>query len=232
MHPVLCKIGAVSLYSWGFMVALGTLAWLIVSLRIGKREGIKEETILDLFIYVVISAAIGARLFYVLAFPGRYLSDPLSIFYLNEGGLVFIGGLCGVLLATFIFIRRYNINIWKLLDLMSPGTMIGYAIGRIGCFLNGCCYGITLFGIQQPTQIYSSLSGFIIFIILLYLYDRKKYDGQIFLYALLSYSIYRFFLEFLRYSPIHILSIFTPNQVLAALMFAVSAYALWKKSTT
>jgi phosphatidylglycerol---prolipoprotein diacylglyceryl transferase len=231
MHPVLCKIGSISLYSWGFMVAFGTLAWLIVSLRIGKREGIKEETILDLFIYVVISAAIGARLFYVLAFPGRYLSDPISVLYLNEGGLVFIGGLCGVLIAAFIFIRRFNINIWKLLDLMSPGTMIGYSIGRIGCFLNGCCYGITLFGIQQPTQIYSSLSGIIIFVLLLYLYGRKKYDGQIFLWALLLYSIYRFLLEFLRYSPVHI-SVFTPNQLLAALMFVVSAYTLWKKSTT
>jgi phosphatidylglycerol:prolipoprotein diacylglycerol transferase len=231
MHPVLCRIGPLNVYSWGFMVALGSLAWLIAAMRLGKREGIKEETILDLFIYVVISATVGARLFYVLAFPGRYLSDPISIFYVNEGGLVFIGGLCGVLTAVIVFVRRHNINVWKLLDVLSPPTMIGYAIGRIGCFLNGCCYGIKIFGVEQPTQIYSSISGLIIFFLLLYLYDRKRYDGQIFLFALFFYSIYRFLLEFIRYSPVHVF-IFTPNQLLAVLMFAVSAYALWKKSTT
>ncbi len=232
MHPVLCRIGPFNVYSWGFMVALGSLAWLMAAMRLGKREGINEETILDLFIYVVISATIGARSFYVLAFPGQYWSDPISVFYVSEGGLVFIGGLCGVLIAALIFVRRHGMNIWKLLDVLSPPTMIGYAIGRIGCLLNGCCYGITILGVQQPTQIYSSLSGLLIFLLLLYLYDRKRYDGQIFFFALFFYSIYRFFLEFVRYNPVHIF-IFTPNQLLAAIMFIVSAcILLWKKRTT
>jgi phosphatidylglycerol---prolipoprotein diacylglyceryl transferase len=212
------------------MVALGALACLMVALRYGRREGINDESILDLFMYVVISATVGARLFYVFAFPRQYWNDPISVFYVSQGGLVFIGGLCGVLISVLIFVKRHDVNVWKLLDVLSPGTMIGYSIGRIGCLLNGCCYGITLFGVQQPTQIYSSLSGLLIFFLLIYLYDRKKYDGQIFIFALFYYSIYRFLLEFVRYNPVHIY-IFTPNQLLAALMFIISACILWKKRT-
>jgi phosphatidylglycerol:prolipoprotein diacylglycerol transferase len=150
---------------------------------------------------------------------------------LTRGGLVFLGGFCGVLVMMIYYSRYNRISMWKLFDAGSPGTMIGYAIGRIGCYLNGCCYGTKIFGVEQPTQIYSSLSGLVIFFALVYLYRNKKYDGQIFLFALFFYSIYRFLLEFIRYSPVHYW-IFTPNQLLAALLFAGSSYLLWKKNTT
>jgi len=181
--------------------------------------------------YVVISAIAGARLLYVAAFFNDYKGNLISIFYVNQGGLVYLGGLLGVLAATAVYVRYHRVNIWKLLDVFSPASMIGYAIGRIGCFLNGCCYGIKLFGIEQPTQIYSSISGLAIFAVLVLLYKKKRYDGQIFLITLLLYSIYRFFIEFLRYSPVHVF-IFTWNQLLAVIMFIISSYALWKKSTT
>ncbi len=231
MYPVLFRIGPVSIYSWGFMAALGFLAGLFAALRYGRREGIKQETILDLFVYVVISAIVGARLFYVAAFFPQYRNDLVSIFYVSEGGLAFLGGLLAALVVVLVYVSYRKLNIMKLLDALSPAAAIGYAIGRIGCFLNGCCYGIKIFGVEQPTQIYSSVSGFVIFAVLAYLYDRKKYDGQIFLFALLLYSAYRFFIEFLRYSPIHI-SIFTPTQLIVVPIFAVSSYILWKKNTT
>ena len=231
MHPILYKIGPFNVYSWGFMVALGCMAALAVMVRFGRKEGIKPERILDVFVYMIISAVIGARLFYVIAFFHKFKGNLITIFFLNQGGLVFIGGLCGVLVMMITYVRYNKINLWKLLDACSPGTMIGYAIGRIGCYFNGCCYGIKIFGVELPTQIYSSISGFVIFFLLAYLYKNKKYDGQIFLYALFFYSIYRFFLEFLRYNPIHYW-IFTPNQFLAGLMFMVSSYILWKKNTT
>jgi len=213
------------------MVALGFLAGLAVFLRYGRREGIKEATILDLFMYVVISAIVGARLFYVAGFFGNYRKDLLSIFYVNQGGMVFIGGLFGVIIAAFLYVRYHKVNIWRLLDAGSPATMLGYAVGRIGCYLNGCCYGMKIFGVEQPTQIYSSISGLIIFYMLVRLYERKKYDGQVFFLALLFYSFYRFFIEFLRYSPVHVF-IFTLNQLLVLFIFIVSLYVLWKKRTT
>jgi len=231
MHPILCKIGPFNVYSWGFMVALGCMAALAVMIRFGRKEGIRPERILDVFVYMIISAVVGARLFYVIQFFPKFKGDLLSMFYLSQGGLVFLGGFCGVLVMISCYVRYNKISIWKLLDVGSPGTMIGYAIGRIGCYLNGCCYGIKLFGVEQPTQIYSSLSGLAIFLALVYLYRNKRYDGQIFLSALLFYSIYRFLLEFIRYNPVHYW-IFTPNQMLAALLFAGSSYFLWKKNTT
>lgn len=231
MYPILCRIGPVNVYSWGFMVALGFLAGLFTAMRYGRREGIKEERILDLFVYVVISAIVGARLAYVAVFFPQYRNNLISIFYVNQGGLAFLGGLLAALAVVFFYVRYRKIDVMKLLDAISPAAAIGYGIGRIGCYLNGCCYGIKLFGIEQPTQIYSSVSGFIIFALLVYLYDKKKYDGQIFLLALLFYSTYRFFVEFLRYSPIHI-SIFTPTQLLVVPIFLVSSYILWKKNTT
>jgi len=231
MFPIICKIGPFNVYSWGLMVGIGFLAGLAVALRYARREGIKDEYIYDIFIYVVISAIVGARLAYVITFPSEFLKNPLSVLYVNQGGLAFVGGLIAVLLAIIVFVRFHNIALLKLLDAISPAAALGYAIGRVGCYFNGCCYGITLFGIEQPTQLYSSLSGLIILIILARYYGKKKYDGQIFLVGLFLYSLFRFFIEFIRYSPVHI-GIFTPNQLAMFLIFLFSSYALWKKRTT
>jgi phosphatidylglycerol:prolipoprotein diacylglycerol transferase len=213
------------------MAAIGFLAGLAAALRYAGREGIKDEQIYDLFIYVVISAIAGARLAYVVTFPSEFVKNPLSVLYVSQGGLAFVGGLIAVLLAIFVYAGSHKIDVLKLLDALSPAAALGYAIGRIGCYLNGCCYGITLFGIEQPTQLYLSLTGLVILSILAYYYDKKKYDGQIFLIALFLYSICRFFIEFIRYSPVHI-GIFTPNQLAVVLIFILSSYALWKKSST
>jgi phosphatidylglycerol:prolipoprotein diacylglycerol transferase len=230
MLPIIFRIGPVTIYSWGFMVALAALAGLFITIKYGEKEGLKPEIIIDIFVYVTIASIIGARSFYIIAFYPQYLSDPISILYLNEGGLVFLGGLFGGLLSIFFYVHARKINIWKILDAFSPGTMLGYGIGRIGCFLNGCCNGIKLFGIVQPTQVYSSIAGFAIFAVLAFIYNKKKYDGQIFLSALLFYSTYRFFIEFIRYSPIHI-SVFTPSQIIALAVLIISSYILWKKSS-
>ena len=231
MYPIIYKIGPLNIYSWGFMVAVAFLVGLITALRYAKKEGIRAEIILDLFIYVTIISIIGARFFYVIQFFSQFKDNLISIFYVWQGGLVFLGGLLFALAVILAYVKYHKLDIWKLLDVLSPATAIGYAIGRIGCFLNGCCYGIALFGIQQPTQIYSSISGLIIFLVLAYVYNKKRYSGQIFLFALLLYSVYRFLIEFLRYSPYHIL-VFTPSQAMVAIVFVFSLYALWKKSTT
>jgi len=214
------------------MVALGFLAGLFVAMRYARREAMSPDIIPDLFIYVVVSAIVGARLFYVIGFFDMFRDDLLSVFYVNQGGMVFLGGLFLSVVTVVAYTRIKGLNLWKLLDAISPACAIGYAIGRIGCFLNGCCYGIEFCGIQQPTQLYSSFAGVVIFVALIILYGRKRYDGQIALIGLLMYSIYRFFLEFLRYSPVHVY-IFTLNQFLAAFLFVVSlTILLWKKNTT
>lgn len=231
MHPVICSIGPFTIYSWGFMVALAFAVGLPIALIYAKKEGVRQEHVLDLFVYVVISSIVGARLFYVIGFFHQYKDNLLSIFYINQGGLVFIGGIIAAIAVMVIYVRAHGLNIWKLLDIGTPSGAIGYAIGRIGCLLNGCCYGIVAFGIQQPTQIYSSIAGIIIFLLVTRIYRDKKYDGQVFIYGLFFYSIYRFFLEFIRFSPLHYFSL-TANQFLCIALFIISVYLLWKKNTT
>jgi phosphatidylglycerol:prolipoprotein diacylglycerol transferase len=213
------------------MVALAFLAGLPITLYYAKIEKIKREAILDLFMYSVVSSIIGARLFYVIGFFGEYRDNPLSIFYFNQGGLVFLGGIFVGAAVVLAYTRIHKISLWKVLDIASPPVAIGYAIGRVGCLLNGCCYGITAFGVQQPTQIYSSLAGVIIFIIIINIYRKKRYDGQIFLWWALLYSIYRFDLEFIRYNPLHVIGL-TVSQLLVVPMFIFAGYMLWKKRTT
>ena len=230
MHPVLASVGPFTVYSWGFMVALGFIAGLFTAMKYARREGLNPDVMPDLFIYVVISAIGGARLFYVIGFFDMFRDNLISVFYVNQAGMVFLGGLCLSFVTVIVFSRVKRLDLWKLLDAVSPATAIGYAIGRIGCFLNGCCYGIEFCGIRQPTQLYSSFAGLVIFIALVLLYRRKAYDGQIALYGLVMYSIYRFLIEFLRYSPVHVMGL-TLNQLLCVLLFAASSLALWKKNT-
>lgn len=231
MHPIIATFGVFNIYSWGLMVALGSLVGLTSFLYYAKIEKVPSEMILDLFVYVVIASVVGARLFYIIGNPAEYIKNPLSVFFVQEGGMAFIGGFVFVSLVVYIYVKAHKLNILKILDILSPGTMLGYAIGRIGCFLNGCCYGINLFGFVQPTQLYSSFAGLLMFILLARFYPNKKYDGQVFLVTMLMYSFYRFFIEFLRFSPMHILML-TPNQYLALVMAIFAAGGLWKKNST
>lgn len=230
MHQVLISFGPLNIYSWGFMVAVACLVALFFQIRFARFEGVSDENILDLFVYIVIASVVGARLFYVIGNPAEYIKNPLSMFFVQEGGLVFLGGFIMNLLVVVLYSKKHSIPLMKLLDILSPATMIGYGIGRIGCFLNGCCYGIKLCGIVQPTQIYSSIAGFTIFFVLVRIYKNKKYDGQIFWNALLMYSIYRFLIEFLRYSPLHVLGL-SLNQYLALILLVISAAVIWKKNS-
>ncbi|MDD4178442.1 MAG: prolipoprotein diacylglyceryl transferase [Candidatus Margulisbacteria bacterium] len=242
MQPILFKLGALELHSYGLFVALGFTVGIILSLIYAKREKIAAQLIVDLALYVVLAAIAGARLFYVLGQPAYYFHNPLEIIMVQNGGLVFLGGLFLAILAVVVFARQKNIPLLNLLDAITPGTALGYAIGRLGCFFNGCCFGLPTnlpWGITfpsgslaafycpnerlHPTQLYSSLIVLILFLGLLWLYKNKKFSGQIFFSGLVGYALYRFLIEFLRYSPIHWLAL-TPSQWLAIIMLI---FGLW-----
>lgn len=250
MFPILFKVGQFSIHSYGFFVALGFFAGIAVTLLFAKREGIPAQSILDLAVFVIISAILGARLFYVIGQWDYYRANPFEIIMVQNGGLVFLGGLILTLLTVFIFARVKNISLLKLMDVLTPGTALGYAIGRIGCFLNGCCFGLPTslpWGVVfppgslaaaycpdkalHPTQLYSSLAMLLAFIVLVRLYRTKKFDGRIIFWGLIFYCAYRFLVEFLRYSPIHWLSL-TPSQWLAILLFGFGLWGLKARSGT
>jgi phosphatidylglycerol:prolipoprotein diacylglycerol transferase len=242
VHPLIGKIGPVSIYSYGIMIALAFLAGIAAAIYFARREGIKAESILDLSLYVMVAAVAGARLFYVVGQWELYRDNLPEIWMLQKGGLVFLGGLLFSILTVIIYARAKRLPMLKLFDALTPATALGYAIGRAGCFLNGCCFGLptalpwgvvfppgslaALYSPGQhlhPTQIYSIISMLIVFALLILIYRRKRYDGQILIRGLLLYSVYRFLVEFLRFSTIHWFNL-TPSQWLSLLIFT---FGLW-----
>lgn len=242
MRPILLNIGFLTIYSYGFMLALAFLAGLLLSLKLAESEGVTADVVLDIVIYVIISAIVGARVFYVIQFWSEFKGDLLQIFAIHHGGLVFYGGLLLALVVLFWRVRVHNISLIKAFDIGTPGTALGYSIARIGCFLNGCCYGIEtdfplavqfphLSGLRHPTQLYASGTIFLGFLLLLFLWKRRKFEGQLFLSGLLYYSTYRFFIEFIRVGPRYVLGL-TISQLVSIVVFVVALYVLVKRVRT
>ncbi|MFA5097142.1 MAG: prolipoprotein diacylglyceryl transferase [Candidatus Margulisiibacteriota bacterium] len=230
MHPVLFAVGPVMVYSWGFMVAIAFAAGILVALQRAKKEGISVDTVLDICVQVMLASIIGARLFYVIGFPDEFTSAPLRVLAFWEGGMVFYGGLIFAAAALFYSANKHRLSALKCLDIASLSAAIGYSIGRIGCFLRGCCSGVEcslpwavrfpgeeLF--VHPTQLYSSLAGLVLFLVLISIYDRKKYDGQVLIWGAGLYCVYRFLNEFVRDYSNHYLGL-TASQWISIAVFA------------
>jgi phosphatidylglycerol:prolipoprotein diacylglycerol transferase len=213
MYPVLIKIGAISIFSWGFMLAIAMLVAIWGVGRLFDREGYDREIVLDMVIVMIISGLIGARVLYITTFEWQtFLAHPLMFFDYRSGGLIWYGGFIGGFLGFVIYIWKKGLSFWQMADIYSPYTALGYAIVRIGCFLNGCCFGdvtSSKWGVvfpavdnyfRYPTQLYSSAINFIFFILLMKLFPRRRFPGQVFLVYLIAYSVYRFVIEFFRFN--------------------------------
>lgn len=210
MHPIICKIGPFTLYSYGFTFALGSFIALFLMIKEAKKRGIEKNLFYDIYLWVLIGAIIGARLLYCLTNIDFFLKNPLEIIKIQHGGLSWFGGFVFGLISFFIVTSKYKKNFFEIADICLPYVALAQAIGRIGCFLNGCCYGkVTDFIINvkspfsseavHPTQLYSSLSLFLIFVILKF-YQRIKltFRGEIFCMYLFLSGLERFLSEFLR----------------------------------
>ena len=215
MHPVLLNIGNFNLYTYGLFAALGFMTAVWVSQKNAATHDISPQAVTDIFFVILVSALFGARLLYVLINFNNYKDNWLDIFKIWNGGLVFFGGFLGAVIASFIYMKMQNFNTWKTADLLSPGVALGHALGRLGCFFAGCCYGKICdlpFAIKftnpeslapldvylPPPQIYSVLSNFILFFILMGIQKKKKFNGMVFLTYIMLYSLFRFIIEFFR----------------------------------
>jgi phosphatidylglycerol:prolipoprotein diacylglycerol transferase len=215
MYPVLLKIGKLSLYTYGFFVAAGFVVGITIIRHEAKRLGEDQDKIMDLCFYVLIAAIVGSRLFYVLTNLSMFISDPLEVFRIWNGGLVFYGGFVVALITAIIYVKQKEISLFKTADMMAPALAMGHAIGRVGCFFAGCCYGkasdlpwaVTFTNPDSlapvnmplhPTQLYSFLTNLTIFIFLWMFRGRKRFDGQIFWVYVLLYGVTRFFIEVFR----------------------------------
>ena len=234
MYPIICKIGPFTIYSYGLMLAVAFLVSSTLAVFQAKKQKVNTDIIFNLFFIVFISGIIGARILYVIENITYYLRNPFEIIMLQLGGLSWFGGLMLGFLSGTVFLKKKKLSIYRILDLISPFVVLGQAIGRIGCLLNGCCFGkISKFGIYFqvhklvliPTQIYSSLVLVFIFIILRVIQDRPHKEGKIFFAYLLFYSIKRFFIEFWRADNEIIIFSLTLFQFMSIAIFCI---AVWK----
>jgi phosphatidylglycerol:prolipoprotein diacylglycerol transferase len=167
----------------------------------------------------------------------EFAGQPLSeIFMIQHGGLVYYGGLIGAALAGFICIRWKKLPLWKTVDVLAPSCALGNFFGRIGCLLNGCCYGRACnlpWAIRfppghptgglpvHPTEIYDALDNFILYLLLAWLFRRKKFDGEVFATYLIGYAITRTVMEYFRgdYPPDQIHFGLTPGELISIPIF-------------
>lgn len=215
MYPILFKFLGFTIHTYGVFIATGFLLGISLIVREARREGINPETVLDLCVYLIFSSIIGARLFYVLQNFSYYLNNPLEIIKIWHGGLVFYGGFFLSLILFVIYTKNHKLPLAKTCDLFAPALAAGEFIGRIGCFAAGCCYGketqlpwgvifnnpqsLAPIGIPlHPTQLYSSLSALLIFVILFIKKKHKHINGEITWLYILLYSAFRFVIENFR----------------------------------
>jgi len=222
VFPRLYQFGSFGIPTYGVLVALGVLVGLWISVRNSAKSGIKAENAWDFGIAVVLAGIIGSKVLYIIldwrtgnAF-GDNLRDIFSLNTLQAGG-VFSGGLVAAFVVAAWFLRKYHMPALATCDAFAPGLAMGHAIGRVGCFAAGCCYGkptehfwgVTFKNLlpiplvdalvpREPTQLFESAAELGIFFLLSWMFKRKKFDGQIFGAYLFLYGIARFFIEFLR----------------------------------
>jgi phosphatidylglycerol:prolipoprotein diacylglycerol transferase len=194
MHPILFKIGPITIYSYGFMLVLAFLVAANLSSRQAKRQGIDGDIVYNFCFIAFVFGVLGARLFYVAENIAEYLKNPIEIIMLQHGGLSWYGGMIAGCLSGIIYLRTKKVSLYKTLDVIAPFIALAQSIGRIGCYFNGCCFGHTLI----PAQLLSSFILLINFIVLRRMQDKPHKEGKIFLSYLLLYSLKRFIIEFIR----------------------------------
>ncbi|MHB0866556.1 MAG: prolipoprotein diacylglyceryl transferase [Thermoleophilia bacterium] len=238
MYPELVSIGPFTVHSFGLMMALGFVVAGAVVYYEFRRQGMNPENVYWLTLAAAVGGLLGSKIHYLLLHLNELKGDPLSSAF-SGAGLVWYGGFIGGLLAGILVGLLFRLDLARALDACAPGMAIGYAFGRVGCFLNGDDYGIpstlpwamgfpegappTPAGLTvQPTQLYEAISGVVIFLVLWYLRPRLKGKGSIFLVFLVLAGLERFLVEFVRAQrPGQV-----QQQVLALGMAAIAVVAL------
>lgn len=244
INPIAFSIGDFNIYWYGIIIATGFTIALCYAMINSKRFGIVQDKLIDAIIVGLITGIIGARLYYVVFYPGNtYINNPASIFQIHEGGLAIYGGIIGGLTGGIIVAKIKNINIPSILDIAALGFLIGQCIGRWGNFINQEAFGTetnlpwgmvsenTLLETSNPVHpcfLYESLWCLLGFIFLdIFSRKFKKYNGQIFLLYIVWYGTERFFVEGLRTDSLMLPYVnLRVSQVLAAVSIVISVIIL------
>lgn len=251
MFPRLFHIGSFNLPTYGVLVATGVIVGLFVAARLSQRQGQDPEKSWNLGIYMVLAGIVGAKVLLIINDFSFYTTHPSEIFNLAfvQAAGVFYGGVLGALITAVWYMRSNRMPALRTCDAFAPGLALGHSIGRLGCFAAGCCYGKPTshwWGVTftnplaaqyvgtplnvalQPTQLFESAFELLNFFFLLWLYKRKKFEGQIIGSYLFLYGIWRYFSEFIRDDPDrgNVFGIMTGTQFIALCMVVVGG-VLW-----
>ena len=243
VDPIAFTLGPFTVRWYGVLMAAGFLLGYFITQKIAKEKKIDAEKFGDLYLYLIISIILGARLFHVFVYePGYYLSDPIRILYIWQGGLASHGAILGSLLvAYFIGQKKYKIHILDTMDIITIVTMLGAAFVRIGNFINqeivgrvtdvswGMVFERYDNQIRHPSQLYESAANFILFAFVYSIRNLKKWPrGFIFFFTLSLYSLVRFFIEFFKeYDGISSSSPLTMGGYLSIIFFAIGLIGIW-----
>lgn len=249
MFPRLIEIGPVSIYTYGVLLAAAYLIGLWYAIVRARARGMNGDRVMDLGIYIIVSALVGAKLLLLVVEFEHYWDDPTKLWTIVRAGGVFYGGLLLAVGVALWFIRQHSLPIWATCDAFAPGIALGQAVGRIGCLMAGCCYGRptelpwgitftnplaaanvgTPLGVSlHPTQLYESGAALVILAALLVAERRGQgFSGRTFWSYLLLYSIARFVIEFYRADPRGtVFELVSTSQFVSALLIPISLVML------
>jgi phosphatidylglycerol:prolipoprotein diacylglycerol transferase len=229
MHPKLLtlpafdllgrSIGPLTLHTYGVLLAIAFITGLWVASRQAKAAGLDAARVTDMAVYVLIAGLVGAKVLLVVVEWGYYAHNPRELLSILQSGGVFYGGLIGAFPVAWWYARKHALPPWRTADVLAPAVAIGQAIGRLGCFAAGCCYGrpaevpwavtfrdsyasrtvgTPLDTPLHPTEIYEAIACLAIFFLLARIARRKRFDGQVTLAYVLLYAIARFVIEIYR----------------------------------
>jgi phosphatidylglycerol:prolipoprotein diacylglycerol transferase len=219
MRPVLIDVGGIEIPAYGVMLAVSFLAALWYVKRKAPKFDISPAIIENLAFYVMLGVVIGGRLLYVIFHWSQYQNDLLGAIRIWEGGMMFFGGFLGGFLLGALYMHKQKISIRKIADLVAPSLGLGLFFTRIGCFLNGCCFGqpstlpwavrfprecvagTSPIGAQtlHPVQLYESAFGLALFFFLNNRFGKSKRAGAVFAQFLIFYGVFRFGIDLIRY---------------------------------
>ncbi len=248
MYPRLFEFGWFTVYSYGLLLALAYLLGLQMALVRARRRGLDSTRIMDLGIWIIISALIGAKLMLLVVDWDYFSRNPRELLSLAQSGGVFYGGLILALVVALWYMWRHGMQVWAVCDVFAPGIALGHVIGRVGCFLAGCCYGrptdvawavrftdpfaaanvgTPLHIDLHPTQLYEAGAELIILVLLLRT-ERlgKPFPGRTFWIYMFVYGVSRFIIEFYRGDPRGMVGAFSTSQFVSMLIVPLSILML------
>lgn len=238
-----------TVYSYGFMIALGIIVAFYVALKKSKKLGFDADKLSGLFMWVILASFIGGKIFFFLEDIQKYINDPSKIGRAMQGGFVFYGSLIFAIPTIIWWLRREKVKVRPFLDVLAFAGPVVHSIGRIGCFLAGCCHGKVCdspLGVTfshpdslanplntplYPTQLFDIAVNLIILITVFVVERKQKFEGQLFLIYLMMYGVGRSIVELYRGDEARGFvfgGLLSHSQFIALLIIATCGALWWK----